>query len=261
MPSRLSRSARGRLEPLQSAAHCRAIVAHLPSDAASLDEGGPRSDAPGALTCLQRAARPDDSLPSNLGLAALGPGLRLGGARRVAEAGGMWYWVVPTDDGQGVMFFGADEHAGRGGIAIFTSLAERGAAAHLEVRRGRWWCALLVVDGFERVRAGTVESAVADNFAVLDLDDRPRVVRLLGPVRSRDFDLGPSDLVTAAARAADDLGDQLDHDDQLARRFVDLDHSEVRKAEQRLGSAGSVGHVRSLLVVAALDSRNDAGGS
>jgi hypothetical protein len=91
------------------------------------------------------------------------------------------------------MFFVADGHAGGGGIATFASLADRGAAVQLEVRRGRWWCALLVADGFERVRAGTVESAVADNFAVLDLADRPRVVQLLGPARSRDFDLGPSD--------------------------------------------------------------------
>jgi hypothetical protein len=111
----------------------------------------------------------------------------------VAEAGGRTYWVVPTDDGQGVMFFGADERAGGGGIATFASLAERGAAALLEVRRGRWWCAVLVVDGFERVRADTVEAVVADNFVVLDLADRPRVVRLLGPAGSRGFDLGPSD--------------------------------------------------------------------
>jgi hypothetical protein len=64
-----------------------------------------------------------------------------------------------------------------------------------------------------------------------------------------------------APRTADRLGHELDHDDHLARVLLDVEDPEPGQAKQRLSGAGSVGHVKSLPVVAALVSRNDAGGS
>jgi hypothetical protein len=47
-----------------------------------------------------------------------------------------------------------------------------------------------------------MESVVSDNFAVLDLPDRERLVELEGPAGSRTLDLGPSDWDDFAAGAA-----------------------------------------------------------
>ncbi len=165
----------------------------LPLARDGLDDGPVRGDSQAmTLSCLRRAARAEDRLPAELAQ-ALGPGLVLNSARRVAEVGGTTYWVVPTDDGQAVMFFGMDDRGGGGGIATYASLAERGAAAHLEIRGGRWRHVLLVADGIDRVRCNSVESPVTDNLVVFDLPDRQRLLRLEGPTGVREYDLGPSD--------------------------------------------------------------------
>jgi hypothetical protein len=65
----------------------------------------------------------------------------------------------------------------------------------------------------------------------------------------------------AAGRAADQPGEGLDHDHHLGGALSHVQHPEPGQAEHGLGNAGSVTHVRSLLVVAAFVSRNDDGGS
>jgi len=61
-----------------------------------------------------------------------------------------------------------------------------------------------------------------------------------------------------ALGTAHHAGDQLDLDHHFCRVLHHLEHPEAGQAEHRLGNAGSVTHARGLLIVAALDSSNDA---
>jgi hypothetical protein len=144
------------------------------------------------LSCLRRAARPEDAPPPWLD-EAFGGDVLESGARLGAESGGTAYWVLPTGDGQAVWFVGVDERGGSGGMTTLESLRRLGAMGTVDMHRGRWGYALLVADGYERARAGTHEAAIADNVAVLHLPDRERYVRVHGPAGSRTVDLGRSE--------------------------------------------------------------------
>lgn len=147
-----------------------------------------------SLTCFRRPGRPDDQVPASLrpALAAVGGDLRFDLARRVAATHDTTYWVMPTRDEGSVFFFGADDQGGgSGGTTTINVLRERGLSATVGVYRGRWRYAVLVADDYQRARAGSVEGPVVDNFAVLDLPARERLLEVIGPAGARTLDLGP----------------------------------------------------------------------
>ena len=126
-------------------------------------------------------------------LAASFPDCRIAGARLAAEDDGIRYWLLPTSDDEAVWFVGLSAKGGGGGQTTFAHLAATGYGLTTSIHRGRWRYAVLVADGIERVRAGSVEREVVDNMAILDLPDRERRLELIGPAGSRIVDLGPSD--------------------------------------------------------------------
>jgi len=145
------------------------------------------------LSVFTRLRRPDDALPGGFGAEAFGPGVVASDARHVADHDETSYWVMPMDDGSSVMFVGLEERGASGGIATFASLAEQGAAATVELRRGLWRYAILVADGFTSVRVGVAESPVVDNFAIVDVGEHERFIWLEGVGGTQHVDLGPSD--------------------------------------------------------------------
>ena len=110
-------------------------------------------------------------------------------ARLVGRSGPVGWWVIPTDDGA-IIFFGArDDGSGGGGITTLEHIAETGVCIH-----GAPGLALLVADGYEVVRCGTVEVAVLDNFASIDPPEGARHMELIGPAGRRRVNLhGPSE--------------------------------------------------------------------
>lgn len=149
-----------------------------------------------SLACFRRPARAGDELPKGLrvSLAVAVEDLDLSRTRRVAATAGVTCWAIPTRDSRGIIHV-TEEPGGGGSLRATTldALDEYGISALIGIRRGRWRYAMVIADGYDRVRAGGAEAPVTDNFAVLELPDRARHIELSGPAGTRTVDLGPSD--------------------------------------------------------------------
>jgi hypothetical protein len=118
-------------------------------------------------------------------LSAPGSAVIVDAARRVGQSGPVGWWVIPTSDGA-IIFFGARESgSGGGGITTLELIAEAGVYL-----AGSPGLALLVADGYDVVRCGTVDVAVVDNFALVDPPDGASHLELIGSAGRRRVSLG-----------------------------------------------------------------------
>jgi hypothetical protein len=149
-----------------------------------------------SLSCFRRPARAQDRPPAQVRqqLSLLGRDLRLDLARCAAWTEGASYWVVPSRDGELIYLYAADHGGGgSGGATTLEYLRDVGPSASIGIHRGQWRYVLLVPDGYDQARAGSVQRPVVDNVAVFELSDRERAIEITGSAGSRSLDLGPSD--------------------------------------------------------------------
>lgn len=140
-----------------------------------------------SLSCFRRPARAQDRPPAPVRqqLSLLSGDLRLDLARCAAWTEDASYWVVPSHDGELIYLYAADHGGGgSGGATTLEYLRDVGPTVSVGIHRGQGRYALLVPDGYDQARAGTVQRPVVDNVAVLDLPDWERLIEITGSAGS-----------------------------------------------------------------------------